>query len=103
MKWATPHNSRFDYLATANMQGGSNIYQLDLSDLSNINVINNVYFTDEKDNQLLYGLDVLGHRVVSSGNKEEEEELGFSMSTCSFYESKTYFWTANMPFQTVNK
>lgn len=90
-KWCTPPNSKYDYLATANMQGGSNIYRLDLSSSDVIEVVDNSHFTDEKEKHLSYGIGVLDCSVG-------KEEAQFLTASCTFYDSTVYFWKSKLAF-----
>jgi hypothetical protein len=115
----------YDYLYTANMQGGCRVYQLSGQDIdhyqhSSIDVNQTVTYFDGTDKHLSYGVDVIdiakggrgtdhsndlaktqiqsesGHsHVHSSSDQKYEIGLTFTMASCSFYERHIDVWEAH--------
>ncbi len=96
-KWVAPSDSKYEYLATANMQGGSNMYQIDMKSLDSIEVVNTGHYTDNMEKHLAYGLGVIRSRVIPI---QEKFDIEFLTASCTFYDSKLYCWTTSLPFET---
>lgn len=94
-KWITPQNSKDGYLATANMQGGCNIYRIDLSNMDSIEVLDRIHYTDHKEKHLSYGLGIVGISLKKLGTDPSMRVLS---SSCSFYDSTVDFWSSSLPY-----
>lgn len=93
-KWLVHGDAQ--YLATASMQGGSNVFEIHFMgepvSLQAAEVVNMVHFTDNSEKHLSYGIDILS--VEDDVNENTRRHL-LQMASCSFYDRRLSLWTAS--------
>ncbi len=101
-KWITPRqgklsSSKFDYLCTANMQGGSHVFLVDITTGTSTKVDlheeHTVQYTDNREKHLAYGIGMYNYAI-----NEMKDNISFKIASCSFYDNILDFWTASLPY-----
>lgn len=100
------NGSSLEYIATANMQGGSNIFQLNLATALDESAVTEVlhteHYIDDFGKHLSYGIDVLSTSAIAGqDSKSGKQEVSFSALSCSFYDRKVSLWDATFEEHTL--